>query len=163
MTVAPLFIVIYLRVFNKPTLMEWCGLGFFTLAAILTFASNSTFETWGSVISSIIMGALWLGTLFFTDMPLSTEYSKWSYIKQMWCTSLFIHPNTAISLVWGWQFLVASLAGITAILLPDMEIVLTVIRFLLLVPAFVFTFTYQKGPDRRSIANVDRALAQMRA
>jgi putative sterol carrier protein len=157
-----LFIVVYRRVFDKPTWMEWGGLGFFTLAGILTLIGNSTFAVWGSVISSIVMGALWLGTLVFTDMPLSANYSKWGYIKRMWRTSLFIHPNTAISLMWGWQFLVASLFGGGAILLPHLETVLTVIRYMLLVPAFVFTFAYQKGADSRPIANVDRALAQMR-
>lgn len=157
-----LFIVIYRRVFDKPTWMEWGGLGFFALVGILTLIGNSTFATWGSVISSIVMGALWLGTLVFTDMPLSADYSKWGYIKRMWRTSLFIHPNTAISLMWGWQFLAASLFGGGAVLLPHLETVLTVIRYLLLVPAFVFTFTYQKGADSRPIANVDRALAQMR-
>ena len=64
--------------------------------------------------------------------------------------------------MWGWQFLVASLFGSGAILLPHLETVLTVIRYMLLVPAFVFTFAYQKGADSRPIANVDRALAQMR-
>ena len=108
------------------------------------------------------MGSLWLGTLVFTDMPLSANYSKWGYNKRMWRTSLFIHPNTVISLMWGWQFLVASLFGGGAILLPHLVTVLTVIRFLLLVPTFIFTFTYQKGADRRPIANVNRALAQMR-
>lgn len=157
-----LFIVIYRQVFDKPTWMEWGGLGFFALADILTLINNSTFATWGSVFSSVVMGALWLGTLVFTDMPLSANYAKWGYIKRMWCTSLFIHPNTAISLMWGWQFLVASLFGGGAVLFPHLEAVLTVIRYLLLVPAFVFTFTYQKGADNRPVANVDRALAQMR-
>lgn len=157
-----LFMVIYRRVFDKPTWMEWGGLGFFTLAGVLTLIGNSTFATWGSVISSIVMGALWLGTLVFTDMPLSANYSKWGYNKRMWRTSFFIHPNTAISLMWGWQFLVASLFGGGAILFPHLEAVLTVFRYLLLIPTFVFTFTFQKGADSRSIANVDRALAQMR-
>lgn len=157
-----LFIAIYRRLFGKPTWMEWGGLVFFTLAGILTLIGNSTFAIWGSVISSIVMGALWLGTLVFTDMPLSADYSKWSYIKRMWHTSLFIHPNTAISLMWGWLFLIMAAFGAGAILLSHLEIVLTVIRYLLLAPAFIFTFAYQKGADNRRIANVDRALAQMR-
>lgn len=157
-----LLIAIYRRLFGKPTWMEWGGLGFFALAGIMTLIGNSTFAIWGSVISSVVMGALWLGTLVFTDMPLSADYSKWSYIKPMWRTSLFIHPNTAISLMWGWLFLIMAAFGTGAILLPHLEIVLTVIRYLLLAPAFVFTFAYQKGADNRRIANVDRALARMR-
>jgi len=157
-----LFIVVYRRVFAKPTWMEWGGLGFFTLAGILTLVGDSTFATWGSVISSIVMGALWLGTLVFTDMPLSADYSKWGYIKRMWLTSLFIHPNVAISLMWGWLFLVMAAFGIGAILLPHLETILTVIRFVLLVPGFIFTSAYQKGAANRRIANVDEALARMR-
>lgn len=157
-----LFIVVYRRVFNKPTLMEWGGLGFFTLAGILTLIGNSTFETWGTVISQIVLGGLWLGSLVFAGMPLCAEYSRWDYIKQLTRTSLFIHPNVAISLMWGWLFLVKSAIGIGAILLPDLHIPLTVIRYSLLVPAFIFTSAYQKGAANRRIVDVDRALARMR-
>jgi len=87
-------------------------------------------------------------------MPLCGDYSKWGYVKRLWRTSLFIHPNAAISLMWGWQFLVGSLFGGGAILVPHLGTVLTVIRYLLLVPAWVFTFAYQKGADRRSIARI---------
>ncbi len=157
-----LFIVVYRRVFNKPTLMEWGGLGFFTLAGILTLVGNSTFATLGTVISQIVLGALWLGSLVFADMPLCAEYSKWGYIKQLTRTSLFIHPNVAISLMWGWLFLGKSALGIGAILLPHLVIILTVIRYSLLVPGFVFTSTYQKGAANRRIVDVDKALARMR-
>jgi len=157
-----LFMVGYRLVFNKPTWLEWGGLGFFALAGILTLIGEPTFASWGSVISYIVMGALWLATLVFASMPLCGDYSKWGYIKRLWRTSLFTHPNAAISLMWGWQFLVGSLFGGGAILLPHLEIVLTVIRYVLLIPAWVFTFAYQKGADSRRITNIDRALAQMR-
>lgn len=108
------------------------------------------------------MGALWLVTLVFASMPLCGDYSKWGYIKRLWRTNLFTHPNAAISLMWGWQFLVGSLFGGGVILLPHLGIVLTVIRYVLLIPAWVFTFAYQKGADSRRITNINRALAQMR-
>ena len=57
---------------------------------------------------------------------------------------------------------VGSLFGGGAILLPHLGTVLTVIRYVLLIPAWVFTFAYQKGADSRRITNIDRALAQMR-
>ena len=157
-----LLIVGYRLAFDKPTWMEWGGLGLFALAGILTLISDSTFGTWGSVISSIVMGALWLGTLVFADRPLCAEYSHWGYVKRLTRTTLFIHPNAAISLMWGWQFLLAAVVGIGAGLLPRLGSVLTVIRYLLLVPAFVFTSAYQKGASNRRIADVDKALAQMR-
>ena len=157
-----LFIVGYRLMFDKPTWMEWGGLGFFALAGILTLVGDSTFATWGSVASSVVMGALWLGTVVFADMPLCADYVRWSYIERLWRTSLFIHPNAVISLMWGWQYLVASLLGIGAILLPHLGTVLTVIRYLLLVPAFVFTSAYPKGSANRRIADIDLALAQIR-
>lgn len=157
-----LFLVGYRRVFGKPTWMEWGGLGFFALAGILTLVGDSTFATWGSVASSIVMGALWLGTLVFAGMPLCADYVKWGYIRRLWRTSLFIHPNSVISLMWGWQYLVASVLGIGAERLPHLGTVLTVIRYLLLVPAFAFTFAYPKGSANRRIADIDEALAQMR-
>lgn len=53
-------------------------------------------------------------------------------------------------------------AGIGAVLLPHLDIPLTVIRYILLVPAFIFTSTYQKGAANRRIVDVDRALAKIR-
>ena len=157
-----LFIVVYRRIFDKPTLMEWGGLGFFTLAGILTIIGNSTFAAWGIEISQIIMGGLWLGSLIFSDTPLCAEYSKWGYIKRMTRTSLFIHPNAVISLMWGWLYLGMSAIGIGAISLPHLYIPLTVIRYMLLVPAFILTSSYPKGAANRRFVNLDRALARIR-
>lgn len=153
----------YRLAFNKPTRLEFGGLGFFALAGLLSLLGSPTFALWGSVISQIVMGALWLSSLVFSGMPLCGEYSKWGYTEKLWHTSLFLHPNVAISLVWGGQSLASSLLGGEAILAPNLVAVLTVARYALLVPAFIFTALYQKGAENRPIANVDRALAQMRA
>ncbi len=160
--VLALSIVGYRLAFDRPTWMEWGGLGFFTLAGLLTLVGNPAFALLGSVIGSIVMASLWLSSLVFQEMPLCGEYSKWGYIKPLWRTSLFIHPNAVISLMWGWQFLVASLFGIGAGLLPEIWVILTVIRYLLLVPAFMFTSVYQKGAATRPIADVEQAMARIR-
>ena len=47
---------------QPPTLMEWGGLGFFALASLLVLIGNTGFSVWGSVISSLVMGGLWLGS-----------------------------------------------------------------------------------------------------
>jgi apolipoprotein N-acyltransferase len=57
---------------------------------------------------------------------------------------MFIYPNALITLMWGWQFIVAALFGVAAVLLPDSRMLFTVIRYLLLVPAFILTSVYQK-------------------
>ena len=125
-------------------LLEVGGLGFFALAGVLILVGDAGFAVWGSVVSSVVMAGLWLGTLLFGDEPLSANYSKWGYVKALWRNSMFIYPNAIISLMWGWQFIVAALLGAAAILLPHLMIVFTVTRFMLQVPAFIFTSVYQK-------------------
>ncbi|OQY22464.1 MAG: hypothetical protein B6I35_05945 [Anaerolineaceae bacterium 4572_32.2] len=137
-------IVGYRLIFDKPTWMEWGGLGFFALAGGIALTGNDGYAVWGSIVSSVVMGGLWLSSLIFAKMPLSGEYSKWSFTRTLWRNSMFIYPNAVISLMWGWQFIVAALLGVAAILLPNLMVVLTVIRYLLLVPAFIFTSVYQK-------------------
>jgi len=137
-------IVGYRLAFDRPTWLEVGGLGFFALAGVLALTGDAGFAVRGSIISSVVMGVLWLGTLLFSDSPLSAEYSKWGYVRALWRNSMFLYPNAVISLMWGWQFIVATLVGVAVILLPDLSTVFTVIRYLLLVPAFIFTSVYQK-------------------
>jgi len=62
-------LVIYRIRYDKPTWMEWGGLGFFVFAAVMILASPSIFSKWGSIYSSIVMGILWFSTLLFNRMP----------------------------------------------------------------------------------------------
>ncbi|MFQ5593005.1 MAG: SCP2 sterol-binding domain-containing protein [Anaerolineae bacterium] len=163
-------IVGYRLVFNESTLrrtqgelwLEWGGLGFFALASVPTVAGDAGFAIWGSVISSVVMGALWLGTLLFSDTPLSGNYSKWGYVEALWRNSMFIYPNAVISLIWGWQFIVAALVGAAAILLSNLMVVFTVLRYGLLVPAFIFTSVYQKRATQLQIADYEAAMGRLR-
>ncbi|OQY36425.1 MAG: hypothetical protein B6243_03245 [Anaerolineaceae bacterium 4572_5.2] len=129
---------------HPPSWLDAGGLGFFTLAGVLTLTGDAGFPVWGSAVSSMVMAGLWLGTLVFTDTPLSAGYSKWNYVKNLWRNSLFIHANAIISLMWGWQFILAGLVGAAAILLHQWHTPLTVLRYLLLIPAFIFTDRYEK-------------------
>lgn len=144
---------------QSPAFLEWGGLGFFTLAGALALTGSEGFAHWGSIISSVVMGGLWFGSILFVKIPLSGEYSKWSFVKTLWRNSMFIYPNAVITLVWGWQFIAASALGIAAILLPEQMVVLTVARYLLLVPAFIFTSVYQK---RTPISNPQFTNTQLR-
>ncbi len=142
-----ILIVSYRLIFSNPnsqtpTLMEWGGLAYFTLAGALALTDAEGYAHWGSIVSSLVMGGLWLGSILKT--PLSAEYSKWGFIKGLWRNSMFIYPNAVISLMWGWQFIVASLLGVAAVLLPEQKLAFTLARYLLLIPAFIFTSTYQK-------------------
>ncbi|MCD4751735.1 MAG: SCP2 sterol-binding domain-containing protein [Anaerolineaceae bacterium] len=154
-----IMIVGYRLVFDRPTWMEWGGLGFFSLTGGLALTGSSGYAHWGSIVSSLVMAGLWLSSLQFSKTPLSGDYSKWGFIKALWQNNMFTYPNAVISLMWGWQFITASLLGIAAILLPEQMIFLTVARYLLLVPAFIFTSTYQK---RVPIGNPKMTNSQLR-
>jgi putative sterol carrier protein len=161
-------IVIYRLVFSRstsqitnsqlPTFMEWGGLGYFSLAAALALTSTTVYVEWGSVLSSLAMAGLWLASLQFAGVPLSADYSKWGFVKALWKNSMFIYPNAVISLMWGGQFFAASILGVLAILLPEQKLIFTVMRYLLLVPAFVFTANYQK---RAPISNAKFTMSQI--
>ena len=155
-------IVGYQLAFDRPTRMEWGGLGFFVLASALTLAGETGFLMWGSIISSVVMAGLWLSSLQFSPTPLSAEYSKWAYIKALWRNSMFIYPNAVISLMWGWQFIFASMLGIAAILLPEQMVIFTVLRYLLLIPAFIFTSVYQKRAMQLRVNDYEISMGRLR-
>jgi hypothetical protein len=75
---------------------------------------------------------------------------------------MFIQPNIAISLVWGWEFIIASGFGVAARLVPGLFILFTVIRYSLMIPAAIFTSRYQKGVMDRKFANIDRTMSNLR-
>lgn len=149
-------------------LLEVGGLGFFALAFVLGRPEGflkpfgSGFAVWGSVVSSVVMAGLWLGTLLFSDEPLSASYSKWGFVKTLWRNSMFIYPNAVISLMWGWQFIIAALLGAAAILLPHLMVVFTVTRFLLQVPAFIFTSVYQSRATQLRVDDYEKGMGKLR-
>ncbi len=159
-------LVIYRTRYNKPTWMEWGGLGFFAFSAVMLLVSPSFFSKWGSLYSSIVMGMLWFSTLLFDRVPLCGEYSKWGYIKALWKNSMFIYPNAIITLMWGWEFLLSTYFGIAAILVRDVSVVLMVslivIRYLLMVPAYILTDYYQKKALELKVNDFERSIARFK-
>ena len=155
-------LVIYRIRYDKPTWLEWGGLGFFVFAVVMILASPSFFSKWGSIYSSIVMGMLWFSTLLFNRMPLCGEYSKWGYIKALWKNSMFIYPNAIITLMWGWEFLISTYFGIAAVLVRDVSVVLMVslivIRYLLMVPAYILTDYYQKKALELKVNDFERSI-----
>lgn len=157
-----LFLVSYRFRYGVLTFFEAGSLGFFSLALIMKISNFPGFEVWGSVLGSLYIALLWLGSLFIVRMPLCGEYSKWQYIPRLWRTTLFIYPNAVISLMWGGQFLLASVLGMAAVLFPSHAGLLNTLRFLLLIPAFVFTAVYQRGVVGRMYPDIDRSLGKVR-
>lgn len=144
-----LFILIYRSVFGKPEWLEiWTAI-FFILFAV--FHRIEFFDIWGTVISQAVMSIIWLTTLFRLS-PLTSDYIKWGYIKRMWNHSIFIHPNAVLTAMWGYQFIAASLLGIAAKEIEDYSTIFTILRYGLLVPAFMITNYYpQKAGERRYV------------
>jgi apolipoprotein N-acyltransferase len=142
-----------------PTFLEWGGLGFFVISAGLALTGSEGYSKWGSLVSEVAIAGIWFSSLLLSKMPLSGEYSKWSFIKPMWRNGMFIYPNSVITLVWGWQFITALVLGIVAVYLPNQKLIFTLARYLLLVPAFVFTAEYQK---RVPISNPKLTDSQLR-
>ncbi len=157
-----IMIVGYRLVFDRPTWMEWGGLGFFTISGGLALTGSPGYAHWGSIIGSLVMAGLWLSSLQFSKTPLSAEYSKWGFVKALWQNSMFIYPNAVISLMWGWQFIAASALGIFALLLPEQMLVFTLARYLLLVPAFIFTSIYQKRVLELKVDDYEKTFARLR-
>jgi putative sterol carrier protein len=157
-----LVLVLYRTRFGGLTFLETGALGFFVLAGSMGLAGVHEFGRWGSVFSSVYMGALWLGSIVLRDMPLSGEYSKWAFTPKLWRTGLFKHPNAVITLMWGWQFQIAALLALAALLYPDYNTPLTTARYLLLIPAFIFTARYQKGSAVRNIPDLDRSMVRLK-
>ncbi len=158
-------IVLYRTIYNRPAWPEVASWAFFFAAFFLgPVMSVTPFLAWGSVIGSLFMGLLWFASLVpMVKLPFCAEYSKWGYISKLWENSMFIQPNMAISLVWGWEFITASGFGVAARLLPEFFVLLTVIRYGLMIPAAVFTSLYQKDVIDRKFTDIDRVMSNLRA
>ncbi len=155
-------IFVYRLIYDKPTYFEKGTVLFFIAAGLLAIGGVKWFGHWGSILSSIYVGALWFSSLLLVKMPLCGEYSKWGFIDRLQRTTLFIHPNAVISLVWGWQFLTAAWIGLAALHWTEYGTPLTILRYALLIPAMIFTIVYQKGSPSRFLDDIDRSLAQTR-
>ncbi|MBI9044181.1 MAG: SCP2 sterol-binding domain-containing protein [Anaerolineaceae bacterium] len=151
-------ITVYRLKYDRPTWMEWGGLIYFGITALLSQVGGEGYIRWGSVLSSAGMGMIWLSSLLWAKAPLSAEYSKWGFIQPLWRNGMFTYPNAVISLMWGWQFIMGTCLGIAAILIPAGFLYFIIGRFLLQVPAFIFTSAYQKRVPITKPAFTDRSL-----
>ena len=158
-------IVLYRIIYNRPAWPEVGSWAFFFVACLLgPVMKVAPFLAWGSVIGSLFMGLLWFVSLVpMVKLPFCAEYSKWGFIRKLWENSMFLQPNMAISLVWGWEFIIASGFGVAARILPGLFILFTIIRYGLMIPAAVFTSRYQKGVLDRKFADIDRTMSNLRA
>jgi putative sterol carrier protein len=154
-------LIAYRARYHAATWFEWGTAVFFALAAVLTVAGVRGFDRASSLVGSLAVAMLWFGSLF-AAMPLCGDYVKWGFIKPVWRNSRFIYPNAVISLVWGYSFVVAALAGLGAALQPDLRTALTVVRFALIVPPMWFTIRYERQARQLRLADYERPMVRLR-
>jgi hypothetical protein len=155
-------IVVYRLRYNRPDWLEMGGLVFFTLGGILTLAGVQIFHTWGSIWSNLFLGLLWLASLLVGKEPLSMQYVKWNFDRRLWHFSLFVYINAAISLVWGFQSVLAGIAGSLGILYASHSLVFTIVRYLTLLPTYYFTGWYPKAGMQKPVKETDNAMRRLR-
>ncbi len=156
-------IVVYRLLYNRPDWLESGGAAFFTLAGIMTLAGAQIFQTWGSIWSNLFQGLLWLLSLLAAKEPLSMQYVKWNFNRRLWRFDLFIHINAAISLVWGFQSVMAGLFGSLGIITAGSGVIFTILRYLTLLPAYYFTSWYPKAGMRNPVKDTGKAMRHFRA
>lgn len=84
-----------------------------------------------------------MGTLA-TSMPLTGEYSKWHFHPALWTNHVFIRTNAIITAVWGVIYLIQAVMALAGHYTPAQSYQLMVARHLLLIPAGIFTFWFQR-------------------
>jgi hypothetical protein len=156
-------IVTYRLRYNRPDWLEIGGVAFFTLAGILTLAGVQIFQTWGSIWSNLFLGLVWLASLLAGQEPLSMQYVKWNFDQRLWRYSLFIYINAAISVVWGFQSVLAGMVGGFGILFASHSLVFIILRYLTLVPAYYFTSWYPKAGMQKPVKDARQAMRRLRA
>lgn len=155
-------IVFYRLRYNRPDWLELGGLAFFSAGIVMSLLHISVFATWGSVWSNLVMGILWMVSLIGGEEPLSMQYVKWNFDRRLWRFSLFPYINAAVSLVWGFQCLLAALLGGIALVMPQMNLLFTILRYLTLIPAYWFTSWYPKAGMQNPVKDTSRSQNRLR-
>ncbi len=133
----------YRRRFARPTWMETGTPLYFALAGLATLLGSRFFTDYGDILGYLTLAGIWLGTLA-AERPFTAEYSKWSYPPALWNLPVFLRTNAIITTAWGWVYLLMAVMALAGHAQPEQALWWTVLRNLLLVPAFAFTAWFQK-------------------
>jgi multimeric flavodoxin WrbA len=133
----------YRRRFARPTWMETGTPLYFALAGLATLLGSRFFTAYGDVLGYLTLAGIWLGTLA-AERPFTAEYSKWSYPSALWNLPVFLRTNAIITTVWGWVYLLMAVLALAGHARPEQALMWTLVRNLLLIPAFAFTAWFQK-------------------
>jgi multimeric flavodoxin WrbA/putative sterol carrier protein len=132
---------------NVVTLFEAGTAIYLLISAGLTASEWMFFQTFGNTLDYLFLGGLWFSSLA-KRFSLTAEYSRYLFPKVIWGQRSFRETNMIICAAWGGYFLVAAvLAMMTASGFGSLFI--EIVRYLLLVPMFIFTDRFQKWyPER---------------
>lgn len=133
----------YRKAFGKPTWMEIGTPVYFALAGLITLSGCGFFPIYGDVVDPLVLAGLWMSTLA-SSMPLTGDYVKWHFHPALWTNHVFIRTNAIITAVWGVIYLLQAAMALAGHYAPTQAFSLMVARHLLLVPAGIFTFWFQK-------------------
>ncbi|MCX2710770.1 hypothetical protein [Mycolicibacterium sp. J2] len=95
--------------------IEFLGVGYFVLMAIIGFFASTATKAWLELWSGDITNALLAGYAVITLMirrPYTMVYARHRMAPQHWGTSLFVRINMAVTGVWAAVFAVAATGGL---------------------------------------------------
>ncbi|WP_378953072.1 hypothetical protein [Pelosinus sp. sgz500959] len=121
--------------------MDRCAVIFFASAAVVTLVTANVITSFGTIVSYIALAGAWLGTLI-GNIPLTTDYSKWNYPAPIVNSTLFSKINRILTGFWGIFFLIQAVLSLLVIVIPDYKIAWVILNYLLLMPAYWFTWWF---------------------
>ena len=155
-------LVVYRLIYNRPDWLELGGLAFFTLGSGLSLAGVAAFPLWSTIWSNLFVGMLWFASIAIGHEPLSMQYARWQYDRRVWHSGLFLYTNALVSLVWGFQSVLAGLIGCIGIYLPAITLPVTIARYLTILPGIYLTNRCIEAVKQKPPADVSRMTGQLR-
>ncbi len=138
-----LLVLLYHSMTNRPTLFEFGSTAYLVVMSVLLSLNLNFVGMYIWVIDYVFLGALWLGSSI-NRFSLTAEYSGQGFSKSVLMSNAFLVTNIIISSVWGLFFLLEALIMLVEMSYPKIAIALMIVRYVLLVPMFVFTNWFQK-------------------
>lgn len=134
-------IYMYRRKYISVTWMDRCAVIFFAISAVITLLTSDVITGFGTILSYIALAGAWLGTLV-GNIPLTTDYAKWNYPAPIVNSTLFSAINRILTGLWGILFLIQAVLSLFVIVIPDYKIAWIILNYLLLIPAYWFTWWF---------------------
>jgi len=151
--VSALVLVAIVLISRKVTvkLMDWTLVGYFVLAACVTFIARlPAFPKYGSVIIWLMYALVAWGSIL-AGRPFTLQYARESAPPEHWQNPAFLRANLIISVVWGLAFVLNIVMVVIALNPTDYPLMMGVVApILTLAAASIFTTRYTKIVQARA-------------